>query len=471
MAVKFTKRDGNAERSVLIGMICSTPFLGQIAARYESNLCSSRWSNLVAQWCVKHYGSYHRAPQRDIVGYFDDWAASDNDRETLEIVERFLSSLSDEWERLKHEISPDYLLDVAGKLFNRHRAAELRDALESDLDDNAVDRALERINKFRKIEIGLGSGVNLLSDPAVIEASFADENAAIIEYPDAIGQFFGNALCRDGFIAFNGKDKGGKSFWLHDIAWRGIEQERNVAYFEVGDMSQSQLIRRFAARACGRPVTSPDGVYPYRYEYPVRMEPSVGGTEIPELETEMRRIREPLEPARVAATFAEIGNRVGVNRLKLSCHANSSISIRGIETIIEGWARDDWRPDVVVIDYSDILAPINSRAETTRDQINETWKAMRGMSQTLHCLVVTATQADSDSYDAWVLTRANFSEDKRKNAHVTGMVGINQTGAEKERNVQRLNWINRRDLDFSERRCVWLASCLAISDPAVLSTF
>jgi hypothetical protein len=85
--------------------------------------------------------------------------------------------------------------------------------------------------------------------------------------------------------------------------------------------------------------------------------------------------------------------------------------------------------------------------------------------------VVTATQTDADSYDAKVLKRGNFSEDKRKYAHVTGMVGINQTDREKAEGLYRLNWVVLRELEFSESKCVWTAGCLAIGNPAIVSTF
>jgi hypothetical protein len=369
---------------------------------------------------------------------------------------------------LKQSISPDYLLDVAGKLFNRVRAVELKQSLESDLEDNNVDSALERIDKFRKIEMGLGSGINLLSDPSVIESALGETVESLVNYPDAAGGFFGRSLCRDAFIAFEGKDKVGKSFFLQDLAWRGVEQQRNVAYFEVGDMSQPQVIRRFISRACDRPIDAES--YPYRYEYPISMDPSTGGTEMPDMKTEIRRIHEPLDMTTIAAALGETSARVGGSRLKLSCHPNSSITVAGIESILEQWERDGWNADVVCIDYSDILQPLDGKIET-RDQIDASWRAMRALSQKRHCLVVTATQANKDSYDSWILGRGNFSGDKRKNAHVTGMVGINQTQSEKERGLYRLNWIVRRELDFSEKRCCWLASCLAVSNVCVLSTF
>ena len=99
--------------------------------------------------------------------------------------------------------------------------------------------------------------------------------------------------------------------------------------------------------------------------------------------------------------------------------------------MIKSWERDGWLPDVIVIDYADLLAAESSRTEG-RDTINGTWKALRALSQELHGLVVTATQSDANSATTGLLTRANFSEDKRKFAHITGMNGLNQNNEEKK---------------------------------------
>ena len=84
---------------------------------------------------------------------------------------------------------------------------------------------------------------------------------------------------------------------------------------------------------------------------------------------------------------------------------------------------------------------------------------------------MTATQADAASYKQDTIDSSNFSEDKRKLAHVTGMVGINSSEAEKEFGLQRLNWIVLRESDFNSSRCVHVAGCLDVGNPAILSTF
>ena len=154
--------------------------------------------------------------------------------------------------------------------------------------------------------------------------------------------------------------------------------------------------------------------------------------------------------------------------LKLSCHPNSTLKVSGIRSILETWAQDEWVPDVIVIDYADIL-DMSHKGLEGRDCINQAWKELRALSQYYHCLVITATQTDAAAFDTGLLRRKNFSEDKRKFSHVTGMMGINQTDDEKEMGLYRFNWLKLRDGVYSETRCVNVANCLALANPMIKS--
>ena len=89
-------------------------------------------------------------------------------------------------------------------------------------------------------------------------------------------------------------------------------------------------------------------------------------------------------------------------------------------------------------------------------------------------LVVDLPDADfavaARGYDAWVLRKKDFSEDKRKNAHVTGLIGINQTSEEKQFGIYRLNWVALRDGKWSDSQVIWTAGNLAVANPCMVST-
>jgi hypothetical protein len=159
--------------------------------------------------------------------------------------------------------------------------------------------------------------------------------------------------------------------------------------------------------------------------------------------------------------------------LRISCHPNSSINVAKIESLIKEWEREKWIPDVVCIDYADILAPPTGVRDPL-DQIDTTWKLLRRLSQELHCLVITASQSNASAYknnDDDLLSRKNFSGRKTKLAHVDGMLGLNVNEKDKEQGTTRVNWIVRRSGAFSEKEFITVAGCLAIGCPVLKSVF
>jgi len=227
-----------------------------------------------------------------------------------------------------------------------------------------------------------------------------------------------------------------------------------VAYFQAGDLSQGQVLRRMGMRALRRPKRT--GVCKIPVDYPDTSKPPV---------VEDRTL-EAVTPGECLREWHKVQR--GRDRFRLSCHPTGSLTVATMSSTLRDWTREGWVPDVVVIDYADVLAPPPGVREK-RDQINGNWEHMRRLSQELHCLLVTATQADAASYDLELLRRGNFSEDRRKHDHVTAMLGLNATDADKKVGVTRLNWLDRRDEKFIVGRQVYVAGCLDIVCPAMKS--
>jgi hypothetical protein len=445
-------------------MILDRQVLCRVEAQWKTEgLFRSGWSNLIAGWCVDYFKEYNEPPGRAIETLYHTWADSANNKTTADMIGDFLGSLSEEYEKAS-EVNSDYLIDLAGRHFNGVLLEALADGIQADLVIGKQDSALERIAQWNRVELGAGSFIDVMNDMEAIREAFKSKSEPIISFPGALGEFFGNSLERDGFIGIMGSDKKGKSFWLAELAYQALLQRRKIAFFECGDLSQDQILRRLMIRISGRPAV------PETLNIPKSMmrdrRESLANVEFRE-----KVFDAPLSWQKAWKAVQEVMTRKVKSKeayWRLSIHPNSTISVKGIRAILSGWEREGWSPDVVVIDYADILAADNGRLEY-RHQINETWKQMRAMSQSLHCLVVTASQTDADAYNRNIITRSNFSDDKRKIAHVTGMIGLNQTEEEKGYGITRLNWVVRREGSFSERQCVHVAGNLAIANPAIVS--
>jgi hypothetical protein len=457
------ERDGSAERRVLAASLVDDGVCAAVAARWApGGLYRSRWANVVGGWAADYCKRHRRAPKRDVRSLFAAWART-ADEPTVRLVESFLESISDEFSGA--DVNAGHAIDEAGRHFNEVRLEATLSEARGLAERGDHDRAWELLAKANKVQLGRGVGVDVLTDDEALSAAMSsDASEPLFRYPGAAGEFFDVPDCfsRDCLVAFAGPKGRGKSFWLIDAAWRAMEQRRRVAFFAIGDMSQPQMMKRFAARAARRPVRPGE----YRTPASVRYE----GKDL-RVEHVMERCEERLTKEQAKAAFARTVResvKSGRSYLKLSCHPTKSVSVAGIASLLEEWARGGWVCDAVVIDYSDLLAPLNSR-EDNRDAINSSWVAMRALSQTMHCLVLTATQTKATSYYADLITRDHFADDRRKLDHAHAFVGLNQTHDEKAEGVTRLNFFALREGDYDERKCVTCAGSLAIANPCLRS--
>lgn len=492
--------DASVEDRILIAMVTDPVVLAKLVPYWKedrpelsSHINSTgplicHWTNRIASWCVKHFHKRGSVPRAGIRSYFERWAAKHSSQADIDEIERILLRLGDSFEN-GVEIDASQLIEEAIEHLNYVKIRNLNKVLSSDINARDTQKALTRISSF--IEVGLTEDENedFLSNDEAVESLFSGSDLeALINFSSPLGgvapgrqglrDFFQDSLCRDGFIAIQGSEKSGKSYILQELAIQAMIERKRVAFFEVGDMSKKQIGFRIYTRISEHPLRSPGNTWPYEISIPAGLK-----VDFKKAIDERARITKhrkvtfaaPLDlqtakKARQSFIKRQVGSKEN-SYLKLVVKPNMTVTVDDIQAQIRTWQLTGWMPDVVVIDYCDILADPTGRFDKKRDMINATWAQLRRLSEENHCLVLTATQADSDSYQVIAQTKKNFSEDKRKNAHVTGILGLNISPLEKARGIMRLNWLFSRDLPFSEKDFCYLANCLSLANPFVQSSF
>jgi len=460
------QKSGADERTILIGMITNPAVLGRLSGLWkegdlEQGLFESKYANLIGKFCISYFKKYDEAPQKNIGSIYRAWAgAKVRDENLVELVESFLESLSEEYDEDRH--NTDYVLDVAAKYFEVVALNKLADAIKGDLALGQSEEALEKVTNFNKPELGVDVGFDLFSDPQRIQEAFEEGLDPIIEWPGDLGTFLNPTFTRDSFISFMGPEKRGKTWWLIETAFQALKSRCKVAMFSIGDMSEKQIIRRFAVRMAGRPFRGGS------YEKPsgLRWEENDGHRTL-EVDYDTIEVESELSWRPVVKAAERMMRGRTSSMFKMSVHSNATMTMSLMHSIIDRWAVQGWVPDVIVVDYADLVEPPYGMEE--RQGINHNWKYMRRLSQDYHSCFVTATQSDAGSYDSYLLTKRHFTGDKRKLSHVTGMLGINMTFEEKNKQLTRLNWIVNREEDWSEDKTVHVAGCLKVGRPAILS--
>ena len=454
--------DGRLPRTILAAMITDPNFLAEVSGYWPpEGLFQHKYQNLIAGWCVSYFTKHSAAPQHVIQTAYDAWVERNPGSEESPFIARMLAYMAAEYK----PIPTSYAIEQAGRYFNTNLARVKVDEASTLLAANRPDDAWAIIEGMRQISTGTNAYTNLGDEDAFLDAYDYAQGPNLIQWEgdvfDSLNLFFAEQLGRGCFVSLMAGEKVGKSWWLMELAWQAARCGQRVAFFSVGDMNAKQIRRRLISRICRRPIKARDVLLPTFIEPGgVMDEDSVNFRKVT-FDTELAR-----EEFRV--TLGQWHQTAIGSNIRLFDAPMASMTAEGVRHRATRLLHSDWPPDVIVIDYADILAPING-GDDSRHQSNRTWQELRRISQELDCLVVTATQADAASYSVHTLGRANFSEDKRKFAHVTGMVGINQIEIEKEMQVTRLNWILGRELEVTKQ--VHVAGCLPLGRIALQATF
>lgn len=505
--LKMRKLDDTDERQIITGMIVSPKVLREIQPMYidKRALWQTPYAPRVAEWCLKFYRKYKKAPKQHIQDIFNSWARKNPDHPDTDLIARFLTNLSENYERAT-KFNAGLILDKAEETFRLNSLRRLNEDITAAITRSDTTGAEGLVTQYRRIERAASDGFNPYTDAEAIWNAFEGYTEPLIQIPGAAGELLNEFMGRECLVGFMGKEKIGKTWMLHEIGHRGLLSDCNVAEFQVGDMSGPTMTIRTHIRLAGksnRKRYCEELVIPVldcvrNQEGTCRRKDRTcdcdlnGAQSFEEAPPEYSpcdycarkgkkrfqgavwyEVRPKTKPHEKRAAL-RLGRRFMRNcagDFRLLVRPNNSINVDGIEAILDMWeVYEDFFPDVVIIDYADILAPQpGDERKDTRDQQNNTWKALRALSQKKHCLVVSATQTDAASYEASLMKRKHFSEDKRKYGHVTVMFGMNQTDEEKAAGILRLNTVLAREEEFNPLRTVKLLQCLQIGRPLLAS--
>jgi len=506
------------ERNIVIGLIVSKEFLQQLRPIWVNKFLVSVSAQRLAAWCFEYYDEFNDAPGKTIADIYHEKLR------TGELPKKLAPDIEDSLEDLSEEYDDSFNLKYALKRANsyvkeRHlemHQEKVKELLESG--DTVAAETLAASYKGLSFEIQDDLDLGNPSIHSKIRNAFKASLEPLIKFPGALGKLWNHQFTRGAFVALMGAEKRGKTFWLMEIAVRASQQRAKVAFFQAGDMTESQQLRRICSYLTKKPVNerylgksySPT-IDCLKNQLDICDKPErqcrFGALSYDGKLTEENIRREVTKEHLVDALLDSKGYKTcthceefqnmpwGTPWLKevdvksvvtideaqkkvqeffidkkrtfrISSHANNTLSVNKMKQVMDRWERDSgFIPDVVLVDYPDIMEP--SKSIEFRHQQNQTWMELRALCQERDILLIVVTQTDADSYDKDILSRKNFSEDKRKFAHVTAMYGLNQDrhGREKKIGVMRINEIVIREGDFDTTSCVTVLQNLNLGRP------
>ena len=489
------KIDLGVERKIVTAMIVSAHFLQEVVKLYKPSYMKSQFSRVVCGWCIDFFLKYKDAPQHHIQDIYESHRKSKSiDQETAQLVAEFLTDLSKTYEGGTEKFNHKYVLDQTVEYFRGRAIDSLIEEMQTLRDAGELTLAEARITEYKKVVQEVSSGCDPLMDKDLIisalETDDDEENNG--DFLFQLGGDFGKLVgpfYRDDFIAIAGPMKRGKTWFFQYLAIQAMLAGLNTAYFSMGDMTIKQMVKRIHRMLSALPIKA--GIYDFPVfdclknqqgvcELPQRVGAGklFSGKEKPDYDSTITwapcdvcrgtknyristwmnsvELKQQLTWQKALKKGAAL-NKMMQGKLRLEAWPRKSAGMADIEATLQLWEHfEGFIPDVIITDYADIMRD-ESREQEYRHKLNWLWEAHDSMAKRRHCLVVTGTQTTRSTLSGKDIGPDEIAEDIRKMAHVSLLLGLNQTAKEKRDKVMRISKLASRHDEFDfERGCLLL---------------
>ncbi len=497
------KVDIDVEKRILTGLIVSSRFCQDALPIIRPDHFDVPYSKILLRWVIQYYKEYKKAPGVHIQDIFDERKTQMNE-ESSGLVSTFLEGLSQRYSEGDDEkFNSDYLTDQLRNHVRSKSLLRISDNIKQAIQEGKLDQAEKELGEYRTVSKQVSRWINPFDD-RFMERVLLAEDEFLFKFPGKLGELTRKGLKRGWLVSFMGPMKRGKSWWLMEMAVQAVLAQLRVVHISLEMSAEGMGVRLF------RKLTSlADKNGPFRYPVFDCQKNQDGSckkkdrtSRVPLLKDGLRPKYENTDSSYLPCTVCRgtsdyvletwftmvIRNEMTLGKLRKGMRGFSAMwgagsrfrmitypaataSLQDIKVDLDSLEDDEaFVPDVIVIDYADILKP-EDPTEEGRDRFDTTWKALKGLSEVRHCLVVTATQSTRKTLDSRNVKGSDTSEDIRKAAHLDVEFGLNQLPMEKKRGIIRINKIFDRWDDFDPTNQVTVLHALKMGQPLLDSEF
>ncbi len=436
MHILTTKINIDQEQRILSKLIHDPRFHTEVLPALEPQYFTTPESRLIYEWIAEYSARHNKAPDKDTAFFFAKNSEGIK-KEALPILEAHVERLVKEPEA---EITYSLELDSTTDWIAQRKLECLIDDLKRYLAQGDLDKAQAEISDYKRPNIGRTASIDVFQDLNNAYEAFNASTDALFRFPEALGEVVGD-IARGDFVAFVGPPKRGKTWWLMHSAYTASIFLRRTLYINL-EMTQQQCTRRF-----WQPVFKGTGAYgDYRVPKFVRNEDRTFSIEYETKKPARIDLSDPKAFDAVKTILPNVPKTQSDKYLKMITRPTGTFTLDDLRAELHSLRYyEDFTPDVIVIDYADIMA---GTGREERHRLNAIWAGLRGFAQEYDCAIITASQSGRQTMDgAKDVHGSDIVEDMRKLAHVTMAIAINQNEKEREMGLTRLKPIIRREGD------------------------
>ena len=439
------------ERDIVYQLIVSDKFCREIVPIINPKMLEVVYVRTIVIWIKDYFQKFKESPKKNIIKLYRSHIDELRDEDLQNNILTFIERLDKDYDKIK-VTNEDFAIQNAIKYLRMRSLKNFSEDIDSYIESGDIEKAENCVTKYRKVEAASGEGVSLLDDFDIVTEAFTEEQDLLFRYPGDFGQLMGD-VNREDFIAFLAPMKAGKTFSLIDVGIESLKNNLKVVMFSL-EMSRTNMIKRVWKALSGQCTKDMEIEIPYFVE-----------------DGDKWRI-ETKTVEKKASSILEVQKRQkSLKRLfrggsfRIYAEPAYSLTVEGLENKLDDLAYEGFYPDVVIIDYADIMAP--SEKGEYRQQIDGIWKRLRALAQKRKCVVFTASQTNRGAISREVEAE-DAAEDIRKIAHVTSMVSISKTKFCKQNSIAIYSQIAVRE-GQPEMRKVIATQCLALGRPVIES--
>ncbi|RLI62906.1 MAG: hypothetical protein DRO67_06655 [Candidatus Asgardarchaeum californiense] len=457
--IHVEKIDNTIEELIITGIIVDTGFLQNIDRAIRPEYFVTDVNRILVSWIKEYFKENKVSPGEEITDIFR-LNQGELDEDESKTVRIFLNKISKEYEG--REFNSEYVLPKAFKYLELNAYDYKVKLLKRELRRGNLEKVKHIFNGATKDIFEQVTAWKSLSDISLLQSWWGEKQEPAMSFPGELGIYMPN-IERGRLYAMLGPPKRGKSYWLMEWAYNGAWDGLNVVFFSL-EMASHEVDARWKERISAKAImprrnrefTIPvkDCVHNQKNTCQIEQCTSPGTCVYED------KLRESYDdhPEHVACTYCEgiddelfkptywmekttlarlslkeasttqeqFDDHVGKDRIRIITYPIASATVQDLENSLNELERhENFIPDLIVIDYADILKE-DLKLGDKRHRVGDNWQKLSRMAKVRNAIVVTASQGNRSSAKKNRLDVDDVSEDFSKVMTIDGIFAINE---------------------------------------------
>jgi replicative DNA helicase len=390
----FSQYGKNFQEKIFQGLITDTQWAAQMVEVMRPNFFDVEYLRFLTEKYFAYYEKYRCFPTLSLLVQVIKEELSDGTDDILrnQIIEFLL--------RVKANPNPGDIAYVKDKTLDFCKRQAFKGALEKSVDLIQGDN-FEQVMDLMKNAVSIGmpnsTGHDFFED---IEARFVKINRHAV--PTGFKRLdekdiFKGGLGRGEIGVITANTGVGKSHWLVAMGANAMRAGKNVLHYTL-ELTETAVGIRYDSNLCGIPSND---------------------------------VQDNKDLVKSAYENKDLG------RLVIKEYPTGSASVVTIRNHIEKLSLKGFRPNLIIIDYADIMKSTRSY-DSLRHELKLVYEELRNLAMELEIPIWTASQANRDSAQSDIVGLENMSEAYGKAMVADVVISISRKASEKSTGVGRL---------------------------------